>query len=84
MTFLILTCNFANLGHCFDGKTENVSNEYLKAARMSPGGISRWDILQLINNSFTVTFALFQRRRKMILEAEQLIMKQIEDDDELR
>lgn len=56
------------------------SMEYLKAARMSPSGISKWDILQLINNSFTVTFAPFQVRRKRLLEAEQMIMKQIEAD----
>ena len=62
----------------------NLSNEYLKAARMSPDGISRWDILQLINNSFTVTFAPFKLRREMILKAEQSIMKLIEDDYGLR
>ncbi len=62
----------------------NLSNEYLKAARMSPGGISRWDILQLINNSFTVTFAPFERRREMLLKAEQSIMKLIENDYGLR
>lgn len=56
------------------------SIEYLKAARMSPSGISKWDILQLINNSFTVTFAPFQIRRKIILDVEQMIMKQIEVD----
>ncbi len=62
----------------------NLSNEYLKAARMSPGGISRWDILQLINNSFTVTFAPFKLRREMILKAEQSIMNLIEGDYGLR
>ena len=62
----------------------DLSNEYLKAARMSPDGISRWDILQLINNSFTVTFAPFKLRREMILKAEQLIMELIEDDYRLR
>jgi len=56
------------------------SMEYLKAARMSPSGISKWDILQMINNSFTVTFAPFQIRRKIILDVEQMIMKQIEVD----
>lgn len=58
----------------------DLSSEYLKAARMSPGGISKWDVLQLINNSFTVTFAPFQLRREMILKAEQAIMKQIEEE----
>ena len=56
------------------------SMEYLKAAKMAPSGISKWDILQLINNSFAVTFASFLIRRKIVLDVEQMIMEQIEAD----
>ena len=56
----------------------NLTAEYMKAAKMTPGGISKWDILQLINNSFSSTFAPFVKRREYLKNAENMIMKLIE------
>lgn len=56
----------------------NLTAEYMKAAKMTPGGISKWDILQLINNSFSSTFAPFVKRREYLKNAENAIMKLIE------
>ena len=56
----------------------NLTAEYMKAAKMTPGGISKWDILQLINNSFSSTFAPFVKRREYLKNAENTIMKLIE------
>lgn len=58
----------------------DISFEFLKAARMSPGGISKWDVLQLINNSFNAAFVPFDTRWNLIREAEKTIMEQIEAD----
>lgn len=56
----------------------NLTTEYMKAAKMTPGGISKWDILQLINNSFSSSFAPFVIRQKHLKNAEKAIMELIE------
>ena len=60
------------------------THEYLKAAHMTDGGLSRWDILQLIKNSFSAAFTKLEKRRELLSEAERKIMKIIKDDYESR
>ncbi|MFZ5952058.1 MAG: CRISPR-associated ring nuclease [Candidatus Rifleibacteriota bacterium] len=58
----------------------NASLELHRAARMTPGGLSRWDILQLIKNGFSSAFISFSRRREILLQAEKEILTLIEKD----
>lgn len=55
----------------------NITNEYLKAARMSEGGLSKWQILQLICNGFRTAFYPYQQKKEMIHEAEQCLSELI-------
>ncbi len=57
----------------------DITNEFLKAARMTPGGLSKWDILQLVYNSFTASFAHFDKRRAILLKAEDEIITQLKE-----
>lgn len=60
-----------------------LTHEFYRAAVMTPGGLSKWDILQLIKNGFKSSFADHETRRERLLEAEAKIMKQlIEEDNE--
>ncbi|NOY80083.1 MAG: hypothetical protein GXP31_03665 [Kiritimatiellaeota bacterium] len=52
----------------------NLSREYLRAARMSPGGMTPWQALQIVRNGFQAAFLPHARRRSMLLKAEQEIM----------
>ena len=51
----------------------SLSGEYLLAARMSPGGLSKWDILKLIRNSFKAAFLEPGIKKEILLEAEKEI-----------
>jgi len=57
----------------------NLTCEFVKAARMTPGGISKWDILQLLYNSFASTFARYDKRREILVSAELEIIRQIKE-----
>jgi len=50
------------------------TKEYHKAAAMS-GGLSRWQILQLIRNGFRSAFCDYSDRRKHLLDAEEAIVR---------
>ncbi len=52
----------------------DLSREYLRAARMSPDGLTAWQILQLVRNGFQAAFLSHARRRALLLSAEQEIM----------
>ena len=51
------------------------SAEYMAAAELSRGGLSRWQLLQLIRNSFNAAFVDYAKRRALILAAEKTIME---------
>jgi adenosine deaminase len=50
------------------------SNELHRAARLTPGGLSLWQILQLVRNGFKAAFVTRDRRQELILNAERQIM----------
>jgi adenosine deaminase len=52
----------------------SLSREYLKAARMAENGLSCWDILQLIRNSFRAAFAPHKVKGDCLIRAENRIM----------
>lgn len=56
----------------------DATNELHRAARMSPAGLSCWDILQILKNGFSSSFIPFTRRREILLQAEKEILSVIE------
>ena len=57
------------------------SRELLKAARLSPGGLSIWDILVLVRNSFKGAFLPFEEKARLLQESEKEIERLIETGD---
>ena len=53
----------------------DISKEHLKAAKMTEGGLSKWEILTLIRNGFVSSFQTRENKQKLISEAEKDIMK---------
>lgn len=47
-----------------------LSAEYLKAACMTQGGISKWDILKIVRNGFISAFIPFEEKRELLLAVE--------------
>lgn len=50
------------------------SREYHRAGRLTPGGLSVWDILLLIRNGFKAAFAGAPRRHELLRKAERQIL----------
>ena len=57
-----------------------LSNEYLEAARLSPGGLSRWEILRLIKNSFKAAFLPKDEKDRLLKRVDSDIFSLILDD----
>lgn len=49
------------------------THELHKAARMTKGGLSKWDILQLICNGFRTAFFPYEQKKRLIRDAEKSI-----------
>ncbi len=58
-----------------------LSHEYFKAAAMMEGGLSKWQVLQLIRNGFRSAFCDFETRRKMLIDAERRVMEIVSAGD---
>ena len=56
----------------------NPTRELHRAARMTEGGLSQWEILLLVRNSFRATFADHQTRSRLLREAEKSLMTVIQ------
>ena len=54
------------------------TSELHKAARLTPGGLSLWEILLLIKNGFKAAFISKQHRQQMLLKAEQEVINVIQ------
>jgi len=59
----------------------NATHELLRAARMTPGGLSRMDILSLVRNGFRASFAGYDLRRKLLLSAEKQVLDILRQED---
>lgn len=60
----------------------SASIELHRAARLTPGGLNRWDILQLIKNGFSSAFISFEKRREILLQAEKEILTILEQEND--
>ena len=58
----------------------DVTHELHKAARMTQGGLSKWDILQLVCNGFRSAFYPYELKKKLIHEVESKIGELIKND----
>ena len=58
----------------------DMTHELHKAARMTQGGLSKWDILQLICNGFRSAFYPYERKKLLIRKAEQELAKLIKEE----
>jgi adenosine deaminase len=48
----------------------NLSNEYRMAAMMTPGGLSKWDIMKIIRNGFKSSFLQVDQKKNLLLKVE--------------
>ncbi len=71
---LRVTVNTDNLGI----SRTDFTRELHRAARLTPGGLSLWEILLLIRNSFKASFCKSDARHRMLREAESEILAQIQ------
>jgi adenosine deaminase len=53
------------------------SLELHRAARLTPGGLSPWDILRLVRNGFKAAFCDRGKKQKLLEEAERLVIEAI-------
>jgi len=49
------------------------SRELLKAARLTKGGLSRWDVLALVRGGFQAAFLGLPERARLLREADQAV-----------
>jgi len=54
------------------------SRELHRAARLTPGGLSIWDILKIVRNGFKASFAAHATRNRLLREAEAEILDLIQ------
>ncbi|HBH32938.1 MAG TPA: adenosine deaminase, partial [Desulfofustis sp.] len=57
-----------------------MSRELLQAAKLSPQGLSRWEILRLIKNSFKAAFLPKDEKDRLLKEVDRQIFSLILDD----
>ncbi|MEZ0329229.1 MAG: hypothetical protein ABWK15_06690 [Dissulfuribacterales bacterium] len=50
-----------------------LSHEFLKAAQMTPGGLSRWEVLQLVKNGFKAAFLPLDEKNRLLREVDKEI-----------
>lgn len=58
----------------------NPTYELHRAARLTPGGLSKWDILQLICNGYKTAFFPYERKKILIRDAEKKIGNLVKDN----
>lgn len=58
----------------------DISREYLMAARLTPGGLSRWDILRLVRNGFRAVFLPKDEKDALLKEMDRAVYGLVLDD----
>ena len=51
----------------------DITNEYLKAARLTRGGLSLWEIFGLLYNSFNLAFLPYDEKIKLLNDMNQQV-----------
>lgn len=72
---LKVTVNTDNIGI----SRTRLSEAYVKAARLSKNGLSLIQILQMIKNGFTASFADFSTKKQLLIESERQMLQVLED-----
>lgn len=62
----------------------DLTREYHKAACMTKGGLSKWEILQIIRNGFRSAFLPFDEKRQLLISMEEKILKLLNAEDNER
>jgi len=62
----------------------DATKELMRAARLTPGGLSQMDILNLLKTGFRASFASYDLRRKLLLSAEKRVLEILQQEDPLR
>ncbi len=57
-----------------------LSQEYLEAARLTEGGLSRWEVLRLVKNSFKAAFLPKNEKDRLLKKIDEEIFSLILDD----
>jgi len=57
-----------------------LSNEYLQAARMTPGGLTRWQVLKLVKNGFKAAFLPKDEKDALLKEVDEEVFRLLLDD----
>ncbi|MBA3008078.1 MAG: hypothetical protein KJ900_17510 [Proteobacteria bacterium] len=73
---LTVTINTDNRGI----SATTLSNEYLEAARMTEGGLSRWEILRLVKNGFKAAFLPKDEKDRLLKRIDEEIFSLVLDD----
>ena len=73
---LTVTINTDNRGI----SATTLSNEYLEAARMTEGGLSRWEILRLVKNGFKASFLPKDEKDRLLKRIDEEIFSLVLDD----
>jgi len=73
---IIVTVNTDNPGI----SRTNLSREYLEAARLTPDGLSKWDILRLVRNGFRAIFLPKDEKDALLKEIDREVYGLILDD----
>ena len=55
------------------------TNELHRAARLTPGGLSKWEILQLVCNGFRTAFYPYEQKKRLMRRVEKALGKLIEE-----
>jgi len=57
-----------------------MTDEYLTAARLTKGGLTRWEILRLVKNSFKAAFLPKDEKDRLLKETDKIIFDRILDE----
>ena len=71
-----VTINTDNRGH----SATTLANEYLQAARLTEGGLSKWEVLRLVKNGFKAAFLPKNEKDHLLKEMDKTIFELILDD----
>ena len=58
----------------------SATNELHKAARLTKGGLSKWEILQLLCNAFRTAFYPYKQKKALIRRVEERLGKLIREE----
>lgn len=53
----------------------SLTQELHRAARLTPGGLSPWELFQLLRNGFSASFCAREVRKQLLLEAEEVAVE---------